>query len=149
MRRFQDPIELLLLLCAAMLAATIALFGVTGCTSAPKAVLTPSPAAVVSSVSAAKQSASLLRANVNPLGLRTLEQLNAHLDQASTALTDYAAKVDDQSVKLVQSQEQAELWKAKQRKALKEVAFWRMVIIVEVACMGLWLAWRIYRPRFL
>jgi uncharacterized protein YfaS (alpha-2-macroglobulin family) len=125
-----------------MLAATIALFGVTGCTSAPKAVLTPSPAAVVSSVSAAKQSASLLRANVTPLGLRTLEQLNAHLDQASTALTDYAAKVDDQSVKLVQSQEQAELWKAKQRKALKELWMWRGLAALTLASVAGYLALR-------
>ena len=129
MRRFSDPIELLLLLCAAMLAATIALFGVTGCAAKPQ------PRYVAPSIVGVKTGIEKLRPHVTPAGVPAIAQLEQ-------AVTHYEQSVNEQSAALEQAQTDASYWQSKQQKALKELWMWRGLAALTLASLAGWLSLR-------
>jgi hypothetical protein len=129
MRRFSDPIELLLLLCAAMLAATICLFGITGCASKPQ------PRYVSPSVVAVKTGIEKLRPHVTPAGVPAI----AALEQA---VSIYEQAVTDQSTALHQAQSDVADWQAKHSKALRELWMWRGLAALMLGSVAAWFALR-------
>lgn len=129
MRRFSDPIELLLLLCAAMLAATIALFGITGCAAKPQ------PSYAAPSVVAVKTGIEKLRPHVTPAGVPAISALEQ-------AVTTYEAQVDQQSAALHQAQSDVAYWQAKQAKALRELWMWRGLAALMLGSVAAWFALR-------
>jgi hypothetical protein len=129
MRRFSDPIELLLLLCAAMLAATIALFGVTGCAAKAQ------PHYTAPSIVGVKTGIEKLRPHVTPAGVPAIAQLEQ-------AVTTYEAQVGQQSASLEQAQTDASYWQSKQQKALRELWMWRGLAALTLASLAGWLALR-------
>jgi hypothetical protein len=129
MRRFSDPIELLLLLCAAMLAATIALFGITGCASKPQ------PHYATPSVVAVKTGIEKLRPHVTPAGVPAI----AALEQA---VTTYEQAVTDQSAALHQAQNDVAYWQAKHSKGLRELWMWRGLAALMLGSVAAWFALR-------
>jgi hypothetical protein len=129
MRRFSDPIELLLLLCAAMLAATIALFGITGCAAKPQ------PHYAAPSVVAVKTGLEKLRPHVTPAGVPAI----AALEQA---VTSYEQAVTDQSAALHQAQNDVAYYMAKHSKALRELWMWRGLAALTLASVAGYLALR-------
>jgi hypothetical protein len=129
MRRFSDPIELLLLLCAAMLAATIALFGITGCAAKPQ------PSYAAPSVVAVKTGLEKLRPHVTPAGVPAI----AALEQA---VTSYEQAVTDQSAALHQAQSDVAYWQAKHSKGLRELWMWRGLAALMLGSVAAWFALR-------
>jgi hypothetical protein len=124
----------------------LALALVTGCAHSPKHApsYAPSSAAVVKAVTESKQHATALRSEVTtPAGLRTLADLHTSLDASLSEVSDYSAKVDALSLALVKAEESSRYWEAKQRKALKELWLWRLVIMAEVGAALGWLAFRL------
>jgi hypothetical protein len=120
-------------------------FILTGCATAPipPATYAPSSSAVLRAVTAARQSASALQSQVStPEGIRTLSALNASLDSSLLEVASYSAKVDAVSVALTKAEESANYWQAKQAKALKELWFWRLVILTEIGCVVGWIAFK-------
>ena len=123
MRRFpSDPIEILLVICAAMLAATICLFGITGCAAKPQ------PHYTAPSVVAVKTGIEKLRPHVTPAGLPAI----AALEQA----------VSDQSTALLQAQNDVAYWQAKHAKALRELWMWRGLAALMLGSVAAWFALR-------
>jgi hypothetical protein len=123
---------------------TLALI-LTGCATAPipQPTYAPSSSAVLRAVTAARQSASALQSQVStPEGIRTLSALNASLDSSLLEVASYSAKVDAVSVALSKAEESATYWHAKQAKALKELWFWRLVILTEIGCVIGWIAFK-------
>lgn len=130
MRRFpSDPIEILLVICAAMLAATICLFGITGCASKPQ------PHYTAPSVVAVKTGIEKLRPHVTPAGVPAI----AALEQA---VTTYEQAVADQSTALLQAQNDVAYWQAKHAKALRELWMWRGLAALMLGSVAAWFALR-------
>lgn len=69
----------------------------------------------------------------------------AYLD-LQKSISDYQAQVERQTKELSKAQEEALYWHEKQKKALKELWFWRGILLVSVACVvgyiGIKTAWR-------
>ncbi len=135
----------LLRLSGLFLFAFIVSLELTGCATAPlpQATYAPSSSAVLRAVTAAKQSASALQSQVSTAeGIRTLSALNASLDSSLTEVASYSAKVDAVSIALSKAEESANYWQAKQAKALKELWFWRLIILTEIGCVVGWIAFK-------
>lgn len=130
MRRFpHDPIEYLLILCAAMLAATVILFGITGCAAKPQ------PHYTAPSIVGVKTGIEKLRPHVTPAGVPAIAQLEQ-------AVTTYEQSVNEQSAALEQAQNDAAYYRDKQHKALRELWFWRGLAALTLASVAGWLALR-------
>ena len=124
----------------------------TSCASRqlPPATSAPSPAGVLRAVTSAKASAAALKSQVTtPEGLRDLAALNASLDTSLLEVASYSSKVEAVSLALTKAEESATYWHEKQLKALKELWMWRGLAGIALSCLAAWLAWRIYKPRFL
>jgi hypothetical protein len=120
-------------------------FILTGCATAPlpQATYAPSSSAVLRAVTAAKQSASALQHQVStPEGIRTLSALNASLDSSLTEVASYSAKVDAVSVALSKAEESATYWNSKHSSCLRELWFWRLIILTQIGCVAGWIAFK-------
>ena len=127
------------------LAFSLTTLGVCGC--AHQLPVTPSYApsssAVLRAVTAAKQSASALQHQVStPEGIRTLSALNASLDSSLLEVASYSAKVDAVSIALSKAEESANYWHEKHSSSLRELWFWRLVILTEIGCILGWIAFK-------
>lgn len=125
----------------------------SACATAPKSS-TPvfSPPSVTkawSSVSQAQDQARDIEA-LAPVDLQPrIAQIRSTLSTAQTDLAAYASQVASQTDQLntanVQKNaaiEEAEKWHAKQEKGLREIWFWRLIILTEIGCVIGWLALR-------
>jgi hypothetical protein len=126
--------------------AFLALACLPGCAHSPKHApsYAPSSTAVVKAVTASKAHATALRSEVTtPAGLRTLADLHTSLDASLSEVSAYSAKVETLSLALVKAEESSRYWEAKQRKALKELWLWRIIIMAEVGVTLGYLAFRL------
>lgn len=118
----------------------------SGCAHAPKPVTSyaPSSAGVLKAVTESKRHATALRSEVTtPAGLRSLADLHTSLDASISEVAAYQAKVDAVSLALSKAEESIKYWEAKQKKALKELWIWRIIIMVEVGAALGWIAFRL------
>jgi len=91
------------------------------------------------SVVAVKSSVEKLKPLVKPEGKKAIENLEM-------AIKLYEYQVDQQAKDLAKAQNDAAYWHGKQEKALKELWFWRSILIVSILCVvgyiGIKTAWR-------
>ena len=147
----RSAVHAVVIIFLAWLALTVCLFGITGCATAPKAS-TPSfsPPAVSktwTAVAKARDAARDLEASA-PASVRPgIAALSSDLATAQQALGDYAQQVELQTVALTtaESDKNSALLEVasiegKRQKALRELWFWRLVILTEIGCVVGWIA---------
>ena len=149
----QSAIHALVIILLAWLALTVCLFGITGCATAPKTAApvftAPTVTKTWSAVSKARDTARDLEVAA-PASLRPgIAALSTDLANAQQALSDYAASVGTQTDALNKAEAdknaallQVSYLEGKREKALRELWFWRLVILAEIGCVVGWIALR-------
>ena len=132
---------------AASVTPFLVMLTLSGCSTSPKRdYITPSPIAVVSSVSSSAAAAVALGGYVQPGGEKAYSTLTNSLFAAQIALGQYVGKVDEQSRQLEAAQNDVVYWRGKQQKALSELLWWRGIallsILAVVGYIGIKTAWR-------
>ena len=125
----------------------------TGCATAPKfsspVFSPPSVTKAWSSVSHAQDQARDIEA-LAPADLQPrIAEIRTTLSSAQRDLAAYASQVSVQTDQLNTANaqknaaiEESEKWHAKQEKGLREIWFWRLIILTEIGCVVGWLAMR-------
>lgn len=132
---------------------TVCLFGISGCATASKATAPSfSPPAVSktwTAVSKARDTARDLEVAAPPALRPGIAALSADLATAQQALTDYASAVGTQTEALNKAEAdknaallQVSYIEGKREKALRELWFWRLIILAEIGCVVGWIALR-------
>ena len=124
-----------------------------GCATAPKSSAPvfspPSVTKAWTSVSQAQSQARDIEA-LAPADLQPrISEIRTTLSTAQTDLAAYASQVASQTDQLNTANvhknaaiEEAEKWHFKQEKGLREIWFWRLIILTEIGCVVGWLALR-------
>ena len=119
----------------------------TGCASAPRNHSTPmwsapAPGKVIAAVS--------------KISAKAPPSMKAETGELTSAIAGYVKQVEDQTEQLNKTTEEkndaialAEKWHQKQVKGLKEIWMWRLIFLAEILAVAGWIAWKIYKPRFL
>jgi hypothetical protein len=135
------------------LTATILLFGVTGCATAPKPAApiftAPTVTKTWTAVSKARDAARDLEVAA-PASLRPgIAALSADLANAQQSLSDYATQVGTQTDALNKAEAdknaallQVSYIEGKREKALRELWILRLIILAEIGCVVGWIALR-------
>jgi hypothetical protein len=139
MRRFpSDPIEILLVICAAMLAATLILFGITGCAHAPRPIpsyVPPSSAKVIASAARLHTSAP---AELKPVVANLQAEIIGYAGEVQKQTDQLNLSIAERNEAVAQ----ADYYKSKQQKALKELWMWRGLAALMLGSVAAWFALR-------
>lgn len=120
----------------------------SGCASyhRPADLPTTSPVGVIRAVTGAQTAVARLAPHVTPEGAPILASVEEALAQAQAELTRYASAVDQIQKARQAAEIAAEMWHAKQVKALRELWFWRglaaLIIGGSIAAVGIRTGWK-------
>jgi hypothetical protein len=117
-----------------------------GCANEKVTSYPPSSVALVGSLGTAVTKASVVKQYVKPEGQAALKELETSLFDAQVNVGKYVAQVDEQSRQLGQVQSEVVYWHQKQLKALRELLFWRGLVLLfslsVITYLGVKTAWK-------
>ena len=125
----------------------------TGCATSPKpstpSYSPPNYTKAWQAVSQAQEEARNIQSVLPPELQPRVAEIRKTLSSAQSEIASYVSQVSIQTEKLNAATveknaalAESEKWHAKQEKGLREIWFWRLIILTEIGCMVGWLALR-------